>query len=302
MQVTVQLKNWQGLGRATADRLHNIDHVRVFPQLTTSDRDNVMQKLALSTCITIRANNMNSWDCIVIGSGHAGSCAALSAAQSGSKKILIVDKCPKEWAGGNGFFTAGAHRTVHGGLSDLLPLVDNVSPQVTQNIDMDPYTYDNFTSDIMRLAGGKSNPSIVHAVVSSSREIIGWLSNHVKVPFTLSFNRQAYEVDGRQKFWGGMVLSVQDGGKGLMAAHQRALDKAGVDVWFNAPAVELIMVDGAIAGVIVEKDGKPVRLNTRAIVLAAGGFEANPILRARHLGPEWEHARVGLSSRRSADY
>ena len=65
------------------------------------------------------------WDVVVIGSGHAGSCAALSAVDHGAPapRVLILDKCPAEWAGGNGFFTAGAHRTVHGGLADLLPLV-----------------------------------------------------------------------------------------------------------------------------------------------------------------------------------
>ena len=65
------------------------------------------------------------WDVLVVGSGHAGSCAALAAVEAGvpGSRVLIVDKCPAEWAGGNGYFTAGAHRTAHGGLQDLLPLV-----------------------------------------------------------------------------------------------------------------------------------------------------------------------------------
>lgn len=237
---------------------------------------------------------MTAWDCVVIGSGHAGSCAALSASQSGCKRVLVVDKCPVQWGGGNGYFTAGAHRTVHAGLDDILPLVSNVSEETAEKIDMEPYTAEEFTNDIMRLGGGRSDPAIVKAVVDNSRQAIGWLASDVEVPFTLSFNRQAYEVDGRQKFWGGMVLSVQDGGKGLIAAHQKALQKAGIEMWFDAPAVDLLMKDTVVTGVVVEKEGKPVTLEAKTVVLAAGGFEANPDLRVWHLGPEWRQARVRI--------
>jgi succinate dehydrogenase/fumarate reductase flavoprotein subunit len=235
-----------------------------------------------------------TWDCIVIGSGHAGSSAALSASEHGSKKVLVIDKCPRGWVGGNGYFSAGAHRTVHDGLHDLRPIIGNVAQEATDLIDMDPYTAENFTSDIMRLGSGESDPDLVAAVVDNSRETIGWLASHVGVPFILSFNRQAYMVSGRQKFWGGMVLSVEDGGKGLIAAHQLALEKAGVEVMFDTPAVELILKDHAVCGIVVKRDGQLSRLDAHAVVLAAGGFEANPDLRLKHLGPGWENARVCL--------
>ena len=207
-------------------------------------------------------------------------------------KVLLIDKCPPEWGGGNGYFTAGAHRTVHEGLQDLLPLVRNVAPEVVEKIDMSPYTREDFVSDIMRLGDGKPDPTLVDAVVDNSRQAIGWLAHHIGIPFTLSFNRQAYEVDGRQKFWGGMVLSVADGGKGLIAAHQRALKTAGVEVWFDTPALSLVLNAGAICGLVVRKDGRELEIKTPAIILAAGGFEANAALRAKHLGTGWEHARV----------
>ncbi|KAJ6508951.1 FAD binding domain-containing protein [Mycena sanguinolenta] len=105
-----------------------------------------------------------------------------------------------------------------------------------------------------------------------------------------SFHRQAYNVGGRQKFWGGLVLCTDDGGKGLIAAHHRALAKAGVDVWFNCPAVEITMQNGAVSGVVVQKDGERIHLLSPAVVLAAGGFEGNPQLREKYLGPGWERA------------
>ena len=65
----------------------------------------------------------NVFDCIVVGSGHAGSCAALSAVQHGCKRVVVLEKAPQEWGAPNGFFTAGAMRTVHAGLDDVLPIV-----------------------------------------------------------------------------------------------------------------------------------------------------------------------------------
>ncbi|KAF9468609.1 FAD binding domain-containing protein [Collybia nuda] len=239
-----------------------------------------------------RLSLMAAFDCIVVGSGHAGSCAALSAIQAGCKNVLMVDKCPAEWVGGNGYFTAGAHRMAHKGLEDILPLVQNAPPNAAARIEMSPYTREEFVADIMRLGGGKSNPAMVDAVVNNSRQVVGWLAEYVGVPFTLSFNRQAYEVDGKQKFWGGLVISVQDGGKGLIAAHQQALKKAGVSIWFDAPALSLVVKDGAITGIIVRKDGQDLELKAPSVILAAGGFEANMNLRTKHLGTGWERARV----------
>ncbi|MFE5122630.1 FAD-dependent oxidoreductase [Streptomyces sp. NPDC056669] len=58
------------------------------------------------------------WDVIVVGGGNAGFCAAQSARQAGAR-VLVLEKAPRQWAGGNSYFTAGAMRTSHGGLADL---------------------------------------------------------------------------------------------------------------------------------------------------------------------------------------
>jgi succinate dehydrogenase/fumarate reductase flavoprotein subunit len=237
------------------------------------------------------------YDCIVVGSGHAGCSAALAAVEAGCKSVLIVEKAPHDWVGGNGYFTAGAHRTVHGGLQDLLPIVRNVTPEQASKIDMDPYTVEDFTGDIKRLGQDKPDAKLVKSMVESSREAVEWLARIVGVPFILSFHRQAYEVNGRQKFWGGMALSTEDGGKGLIKAHMKALEKAGVEIWFESPAVRLMAETGTITGLVVQTDGKELNLSASSVVLAAGGYESSSKLRAKYLGSEWEKARVSCNSR-----
>jgi succinate dehydrogenase/fumarate reductase flavoprotein subunit len=242
------------------------------------------------------STNDNSYDCIVVGSGHAGSCAALSASDSGLKRVLIIDKCPAEWVGGNGYFTAGGHRTVHSGLEDVLPIVRNVDAETAAKVDMSPYTAQDFVEDVMRVSGGRSDPALVDALVAGSRDAIGWLSERVNMPFQLAFHRQAYEVNGRQQFWGGMVLSVEDGGKGLIRAHREALETAGVETWFDTAAVELVYENGRITGLIVNRNGELTRLATPSVVLACGGWEASTDLRKRYLGEHWKRAKVGKFS------
>ena len=232
------------------------------------------------------------FDVIVVGSGNAGSTAALSAIDNGCKNVLLIDKCPLEWVGGNGYFTAGAYRTVHHGLTDILNVVHDIDPELTATIDMEPYTHEQFTEDIMRLSDGRSDPALVEALVGGSHDTILWLSNRVKIPFMLSFHRQAYLVGGRQKFWGGMVLAVEGGGKGVVTAHHRALNEFGVKVWFDAEAIDLVSSGGRVSGLKVKKSGEVLNLEATSVILASGGFESSREMRFKHLGPEWVNARV----------
>jgi succinate dehydrogenase/fumarate reductase flavoprotein subunit len=233
-------------------------------------------------------------DVLVAGSGNAGFSAAISAVQSGAKKVIIIEKSPEQWVGGNSFFTAGAFRTVHGGLDDLLPLVNNVDNDTAQKIDMEPYAPKDFSDDIYRVTAGRTDPGLSKILVQDSNATIKWLASN-GVRFQLSFNRQAYEVNGRLKFWGGMSLKTEDGGKGLIEDHLAAASRHGITVIYST-ALKRLVTDpdtGAVTAAVVESSGRTAVVNTKAIVLAAGGFEANPRMRAAYLGPSFR-ARYSL--------
>lgn len=234
------------------------------------------------------------YDVVVVGSGNAGFSAAASARNAGAKSVLLFEKAPKAWAGGNTTFTAGAYRTVFHGLQDVLPIVHNVSPDMVDKIDMDPYTEEDFMRDINKLTSNRSNRALANALVKESSETTNWLaSNGIK--FQLSFNRQAYEINGRQKFWGGMVLSVVDGGKGLTEQHQANAARKVVEVRYESPVTALLRTQsGGVQGVTVRrKDGGTYNVVARGgVILCAGGFEANLKMRAQHLGPGWDLAYV----------
>lgn len=234
-----------------------------------------------------------SCDILVVGSGNAGFSAALSAAESGIQNIVIIDKCPEDWSGGNSYFTAGATRVAHNGLEDLLPVVNNVDAELARKIDLPPYTAKDFRADMDRICLGRSHPELSRILIEESNDAVKWLASK-GMRYQLSFNRQAYLVDGRYKFWGGLALKTQDGGKGLIEDHKAAAQRAGIKVFYETPATRLHKdpMTGAVNAVSVEHRGQPGLIKAKAVILAAGGFEANPRMRSQYLGPGWDLAYV----------
>ncbi|KAJ9417964.1 hypothetical protein QL093DRAFT_2376184 [Fusarium oxysporum] len=231
-------------------------------------------------------------DVLVVGSGNAGFAAALSAVQNGAESVLLIDKCPENWVGGNSFFTAGAYRIAHGGLQDILPIVNNVSPEQADKIDLAPYTEKDFQNDMDRVCMGRSDPELSKSLIQNSNATIKWLAAN-GIRFQLSFNRQAYEVDGRIKFWGGMCIKTEDGGKGLIQDYLAAIKKHNVQVSWSTGLTGLkkhSFNDGY--EVEVSLNGVKRTLTAGAVILAAGGFESNPQMRSQFLGPGWDLAMV----------
>ena len=79
-----------------------------------------------------------------------------------------------------------------------------------------------------------------------------------------------------------------------MAQHRAAAERDGIELRHGAAVEDLLRgADGAFTGVAVRyADGTREELGARAVVLAAGGFESNPQMRAAHLGPNWDVAKV----------
>ncbi|KAI9484447.1 fumarate reductase flavoprotein subunit precursor [Zychaea mexicana] len=239
---------------------------------------------------------MAQWDVVVVGGGNAGYSAAIAAKQAGAGRVLLIEKSTEtSYPGGNSYFTAGAFRTVFDGLDDLLPILHNVDAETAKLIDMDPYTPDNFMNDLMRVTGGRADPDLANVLVGKSRETIDWLSK-VGIQFRLSFNRQAYKVDGRFKFWGGMVLSVVDGGKGMIQQYHASALRHGVAVQYGTSMTRLVtdVHTNKVLGLeaLLQSTGTCQTITSHAVILTCGGFEASPSMRAQYLGKHWDLAHV----------
>ena len=233
---------------------------------------------------------MQQFDVVVIGGGNAAFCAALSARET-VQRVLVLERSPEDEAGGNSRFTAGLMRVAYNGVEDLKRPIPDLSPEEIERTDFGTYTEDQFLDDMARVTEYRCDPDLTEILVKKSLDTVAWMRSK-GVRFTAAWGRQAFNINGRFKFWGGLTVEAVGGGPGLVENLTNAAKKNGIEVWYEARATSLIADDDGVKGVKVKYKGKTTEVFAKSVVLAGGGFQANPEMRARYLGPGWELAKV----------
>lgn len=229
------------------------------------------------------------FDVVVVGKGNAAMCAALSAHDQGAK-VAILEAASEDEGGGNSRFAGGVMRFAYETVEDLLKITDITEQEIAET-DFGTNTREEFLDKIHQLTSYRTDPDLSEYLVNESLPTMIWLREK-GVKFVPNWGRQSAVVDGRRKFFGNMPIEAHGGGAGLVEYLNKAVKKAGIPVFFETRATKLLYDGATVSGVLVRQKGKAFEIKARAVVLACGGFEANPEMRARYLGPGWELAKV----------
>lgn len=229
------------------------------------------------------------YDVIVVGKGNAALCAALAARDTGAS-VAMLEAANEDESGGNSRFAGGVMRFAYSSVDDLKQVTELTDEEVATS-DYFTNTTDEFFDDLFRLTNYRTDPQLSEILVTQSLQAMVWLRSK-GVKFVPNYGRQSVLVDGRRKFFGRLPIEVSGGGAGLVQFLDRAAAKAGIDIHYNTRARSLIVEDERVVGLRANQSGRPAVFRAKSVVLACGGFEANPEMRARYLGTGWELAKV----------
>ena len=223
------------------------------------------------------------FDVLVVGAGNAGLCAALAAEELGVR-VGVLEKAPREFRGGNSALT-GHMRFAYKSVEDLAPLMDNLAPADLQAIaDHLPHrTEAELFDEIMTVTDGYADTELADTHVRKSYETVRWLRSrgHDWVPIYATATH------------GGNVVMMNGGGLGFQERNFTFLETAGVTILYDTSATELIEDRaGRVIGVRALSPTGYQTIHATSVVLAAGGFESNPEMRARYLGPGWDTVKM----------
>ena len=232
-----------------------------------------------------------NYDVVVVGAGNAALTAALAAASEGAK-VAILEKAPEHLRGGNSYFTGGLFRFAYNGIEDISELLPAITSDEKENIDVGSYKESEFYSDVMRVTEGLSDPSLLQTLTSKSFPTMLWMKDQ-GVPWILAYGRQAFEHEGKQRFWGGLIVEAVGGGKGLSDRLFELVERNEIEVFYQTSGTKLsVNQSGSVNGITVKSESGYEDISCKSVVLACGGFEANSEMRTRYLGPGWELAKV----------
>jgi tricarballylate dehydrogenase len=191
----------------------------------------------------------DSVDVLVMGGGNAAMCAALSARREGAE-VLVLEGAPEHFRGGNSRHTR-----------DVRYMHTRTNAYVTGL-----YPEDEFWDDLIRVTGGKTNETLARLTIRASEDLDEWMAEHgVKWQRPLRGTLHLARTN----------LFMLGGGRGMMNGYYETARRMGIRVLYDANVQDLAIQDGVFDHASVSINGQRKEIRAKAVVTAAGGFEAN---------------------------
>ena len=200
-----------------------------------------------------KTRDLREADIVVIGSGAAGTAAALTAAEGGAK-VVLFEKL--RHLGGTSNFAQG-----------LFAVESDIQRQRYIGI-----TRDEAFKIAMDYSHWRANPRLVRAVIDQSADTIAWLQRQgveFVEPVTMFYDAP--------RTWHILKGAPKAGGRGSVMIKTLAarIKEKGADIKLGTPVKKIIREAGNIAGIIAEKGAKDIELKAKAVIIATGGYANN---------------------------
>jgi tricarballylate dehydrogenase len=225
-------------------------------------------------------------DVIVAGCGVAGLSAAVAAAEAGAK-VAVLERSTFEERGGNTRYTTAAIR-----MKSDVEVADDFEQRFAENsgyhvvpelIEATMLDFENWPG-IVRTAPFTS-PDLIAFFAGEAPATIAWLKSHGVHFGGIGF----YGLTARSS----PRIAISGGGLHLVEVMTERALALNTEFFYQTCARDLVRGEaGGIAGVLARgRDDRDLTLRASAVVLACGGFEGNPEMVARYIGPKGRYLR-----------
>jgi tricarballylate dehydrogenase len=234
------------------------------------------------------------YDVIVVGAGNAAFSAAVAAKENGAKRVLVLEKAPREKRGGNTHFSGAVFRFIYDEVSELDRFVPNAEREYPGfHKGVQPYPVDAFRADLMRVTQDRSDPELSSILIENSYDTMCWLQERGRMTFELAVSVMGVKVGNEVKWPRGAMIRTVHEGVGLSRTWFDTAEATGIEIRYESGARALTQAEsGRVSGVVVRGPNGLETIHGKAVVLGCGGFETNPAWRRLYLGEPWDHAKV----------
>src|SRR4029077_1127724 len=125
---------------------------------------------------TRKGPSMQEYDVIVVGAGNAALSAAVSAHENGAKRVLVLEKAPRDMRGGNTHWAGAVLRIAFNDPHDLAPLLPGIEREYESFYEgITPYTHKDYMDDLLRVTSGRTDPVLSRILVDNSKDTVFWM-------------------------------------------------------------------------------------------------------------------------------
>lgn len=228
-----------------------------YPEGTTAeDYKNSVVELETVT----KFSDEKTYDIVVVGAGTAGVPAVLTALEEGAS-VACIQKESTAIANGNG----------------------SSGPILDESNDIGKLQF----KQAWRKAGGyRMNPDLIDLYLNHAGEMIMWMlgkSDKVGLLPQASKTRTDFDegsyISVAMNFYGPKPINNQT----IMMKLADLAQQQGADFYYSTPAVQLVVENGKVTGVVGKADGKYIKFNaTKAVIIAAGDYQNNDSMVKRY--------------------